>query len=77
MQVCTFGTDVSAGNAHFDLVLFHFHLVAGTRTDTRAVIHYEVIWRNSTETWVAFFLCSILLDTGLHGLRTCAAFTAE
>lgn len=41
----TFRTDVGAGDAHFDAVLLHFHLVAGTRSDTRAVVHHEIIWQ--------------------------------
>lgn len=39
----TFGADVGAGDAHFDAVLLHFHLVAGTRSDAGAVVHHEII----------------------------------
>lgn len=41
----TFRADVGAGDAHFDAVLLHLHLVAGTRSDTRAVVHHEIICR--------------------------------
>lgn len=39
----TFGTDVGTRDAHFDAVLLHFHLVAWARSDTGAVVHYEII----------------------------------
>lgn len=39
----TFRADVGAWDAHFDAVLLHLHLVAGTRSDAGAVVHHEVI----------------------------------
>lgn len=39
----TFRADVGARDAHFDAVLLHLHLVAGTRSDAGAVVHHEVI----------------------------------
>lgn len=39
----TFGTDVGTRETHFDAVLLHFHLVAGARSDTGAVVHHEII----------------------------------
>lgn len=42
----TFGTDVGAGDAHFDAVLLHFHLVAGTSSDAGTVVHHKVICEN-------------------------------
>lgn len=39
----TFWAYVGAGNAHLDPVLLHLHLVARTGSDTRAVVHHEVI----------------------------------
>jgi len=45
-EVCviTFRADVSAGDAHLDPVLLHLHLVAGTGSDTGAVVHHKVIY---------------------------------
>lgn len=39
----TFRTDVGARDAHFDAVLLHLHLVAGTRSDAGVVVHHEII----------------------------------
>lgn len=42
--VVTFRADISAGDAHLDPVLLHLHLVAGTGSDTGAVVHHKVIY---------------------------------
>lgn len=43
MHVITFWADISTGDAHLDPVLLHLHLVAGTGSDTGAVVHHKVI----------------------------------
>lgn len=62
----TFGADVSTRDAHFNAVLLHLHLVAGTRSHAGAVIHHEVIWNTNT-LWVQ--KCRwLLLLTGEHAV---------
>lgn len=42
--ITCFGADISAGDAHLDPVLLHLHLIAGTGSDTGAVVHHKVMW---------------------------------